>query len=297
MAEFEFLNAGNSEAQEKGALSVLFAQSGAWMAATGVLDGLVVTQTPTASGSVLIASGSAVVQPTITAGASLLVNPSQKTLDIFTANPVGGLPRNDIIEFDSLTALISVRVGVPNATPTDPTVPATSDALARLRHAASATTIPTAKIDQLQVPTTLRQPPTPIMPHVRVRAATAVSRAGGAWNAAPLDTLTDASGVAVATVSGYQVNILTAGLYNLAPSVSMSGSSGFAVRLLNNSTTEVLASTQIESGIQPVSSVSVTRRLAAGTGLLLQVYPTSTLSTSVDGGLTPTSLSVTRLSD
>jgi len=295
--EFEYHNTGNSEAQEKGALSVLFAQSSSWMAATGVLDGLVVTQTPTASGSVLIASGSAVVQPTITAGASLLVNPSQKTLDIFTANPVGGLWRNDIIEFDSLTALISVRVGVPNATPTDPTVPATSVALARLRHAASATTIPTAKIDQLQVPTTLRQPPTPIMGHVRVRAATGVSRAGGAWNAAPLDTLTDASGAAVATVSGYQVSILTAGLYNLAASVSMSGSSGFAVRLLNNSTTEVLASTQIESGIQPVSSVSVTRRLAAGTGLLLQVYPTSTLSTSADGGLTPTCLSVTRLSD
>jgi len=156
MSEFEYHNTGNSEAQEKGALSQLFAQSGAWMAATGVLSGLAVTQAPTANGTVLIASGSAVVQPTITAGASLLVNPSQKTLDVFTANPMGGLARNDIIEFDSLTALISVRVGVPNATPTDPTVPATSVALARLRNLASATTIPTAQIDSLQVATTVR---------------------------------------------------------------------------------------------------------------------------------------------
>jgi len=149
MAEFEFLRAGNSEATEKKALNALFAS------ASGVLSGLVVTQTSTASGSVLIASGSALVHPSAVS-ASLLGNDTSKTLDVFTANPVGGLPRNDIVEFDQITASIIVHVGVPNATPTDPTVPNTSVALARLRHAASATTIPTAKIDTLIVPTTLR---------------------------------------------------------------------------------------------------------------------------------------------
>ena len=149
MAEFEFLRAGNSEATEKKALNALFAS------ASGVLSGLVVTQTSTASGSVLIASGAALVHPSAVS-ASLLGNDTSKTLDVFTANPVGGLPRNDIVEFDQITATISVRVGTPNATPTDPTVPNTSVALARLRHAASATTIPTAKIDTLIVATTLR---------------------------------------------------------------------------------------------------------------------------------------------
>jgi len=149
VAEFEFLRAGNSEATEKKALNALFAP------ASGVLSGLVVTQTSTASGSVLIASGSALVHPSAVS-ASLLGNDTSKTLDVFTANPMGGLPRNDIIEFDQITASIIVHVGTPNATPTDPTVPATSVALARLRHAASATTIPTAKIDPLIVATYLR---------------------------------------------------------------------------------------------------------------------------------------------
>jgi hypothetical protein len=147
--EFEFLRAGNSEATEKKALNALFAST------SGVLSGLVVTQTTTASGSVLIASGSALVHPSAVS-ASLLGNDTQKTLDVFTLNPVGGLPRNDIVEFDQITAAIIVHVGVPNATPTDPTVPATSVALARLRHAASALDIPTAKIDTLIVNTTLR---------------------------------------------------------------------------------------------------------------------------------------------
>ena len=135
----------------------LYASSGTTgIAATGVIEGLVVTQTSTASGSVLIAAGACINQASLGQGGSRLINPSQKTLDIFTANPVGGLPRNDIVVFDSVTKLISVIVGTPNATPTDPTVPATSVALARLRHAASATTIPTAKIDNLIVATTLR---------------------------------------------------------------------------------------------------------------------------------------------
>jgi len=157
MPEFQYLDGGNSEVQDMQAEAYLYASSGTTgIAATGVIEGLLVTQTGTASGSVLIAAGACVNQASLGQGASRLINPSQKTLDIFTANPVGGLPRNDIVVFDSVTKLIAVIVGTPNATPTDPTVPATEVALARLRHAASATTIPTAKIDTLIVPTALR---------------------------------------------------------------------------------------------------------------------------------------------
>jgi hypothetical protein len=151
------LDGGNSEIQDMQAEAFLYASSGTTgIAASGVIEGLVVAQTSTASGSVLIAAGACVNQASLGQGASRLINPSQKTLDIFTANPVGGLPRNDIVVFDSVTKLILALIGTPNATPTDPTVAATSVALARLRHAASATTIPTAKIDTLIVATTLR---------------------------------------------------------------------------------------------------------------------------------------------
>ena len=157
MAEFAYLNGGNSEVQDKQAEAYQYAPSGTTgIAATGVIEGLLVTQTATASGSVLISVGACLNQASLGQGADRLINPSQKTLNVFTANPVGGLPRNDVVVFDSITATILAIIGTPNAAPTDPTVPATSVALARLRHAASATTIPTAKIDQLQVPTTLR---------------------------------------------------------------------------------------------------------------------------------------------
>jgi hypothetical protein len=160
MTEFQYLNGLNSEVQDKQAEAYLYASSGTTgIAATGVIEGLVVRQTSTASGSALIDAGACLNQASLGQGADRLINPSQKTLDIFTANPVGGLPRNDIVVFDSVTKLIAVIVGAPNATPTDPTVPATSVALARLRHAASATTIPTAKIDTLIVATSLRGAP------------------------------------------------------------------------------------------------------------------------------------------
>ena len=154
MSEYKYHHAGNSETWEMISLSHLFAPSGV-LAATGVLDGLVVTQATTANGTVLIAPGSAVCHSSISLF-SLLVCDTQKTLDIFTANPMGGLPRNDIVVFDSITATILAIIGVPNATPTDPTVPNTAVALARLRNLASATTIPTAQIDSLIVGTTLR---------------------------------------------------------------------------------------------------------------------------------------------
>ncbi len=157
MAEFKYLDQGNSEVQDKQAEAYQYTSSGTTgIAATGVIEGLVVRQTATASGSVLIDAGACLDQASLGQGADRLINPSQKTLDIFTAHPMGGLPRNDIVTFDSITTAIIPVIGTPNASPTDPTVPATSVALGRLRHAASATTIPTAKIDDLRVFTYLR---------------------------------------------------------------------------------------------------------------------------------------------
>lgn len=153
----EYHNAGNSEADQKQGLAALLAQSSPGIATTGVLKGLQVTQTQTASGSVQVGQGAGVVQASLTAGASLLFDPAP-TLDVFTAHPVGSLPRNDIVVFDATTGEVAVLVGAPNASPTDPTVPASALRLARLRHAANATGIPNAKIDDLRVFTSLLQP-------------------------------------------------------------------------------------------------------------------------------------------
>lgn len=179
MSEFELDNAGNSEAQQKQATAYLFPQSAPGVAITGILVGLGVLQNTTADGNVLIAGGSGVVQSGVSPGVSLLVNDTTKTLNVLGPNPVGGLPRNDIVVFNSVTATIAVIVGTPNATPSDPTVPATALPLARLRHAASATTIPTAKIDALRKFTGLVGTPIPVN------------------NAAERDALTPLSGMRV----------------------------------------------------------------------------------------------------
>jgi hypothetical protein len=151
MTEFIRDKAGVSEAQQKKALAYLFTQASTGLAATGVLSGLAVTQTGTASASVLVAAGAGVSQDTVGNGVSLLVNDTQKTLDILTANPMGGTPRNDMVVFDSATSSIRAIIGTPNAVPTDPTVPTTAIPLARVRNVASATTIDTAHIDDLRV--------------------------------------------------------------------------------------------------------------------------------------------------
>ena len=144
----------------------LVAQDSVGVATDGVLSGWAVSQTGTASASVVIGKGEGVAQDTVLAGAQMLVLDSDLTLDVLTANPVGGLPRNDMVVFDSATVSggsggVRVIVGTPNASPTDPTVPATAIPLARLRHAASATTVPTAKIDDLRVTTYLFGGPSP----------------------------------------------------------------------------------------------------------------------------------------
>ena len=155
--------AGLTEAQLKLLWSFLFKQDSTGLASDGVLTGLGVAQTTTASASVVVSAGFGVVQDSVLNGASPMVLDTDLTVDVLTANPVGGLPRNDIVVFDAATLSagsggVRVIVGTPNAVPTDPTVPTTAIPLARLRHAASATTVPAAKIDDLRVFTSLLMP-------------------------------------------------------------------------------------------------------------------------------------------
>lgn len=154
--EFVAARTGESEQQWRQFLAYLFQQAATGRAVTGAILGLAVQQTATASGSVNVTIGAGVIQDSTSVGVFPVVNPDNPlVLDVLTANPLGGLPRNDIVVFDYATNSIRAIIGTPNAIPTDPSVPATALALARLRHAASATTIPTAKIDDLRVFTVL----------------------------------------------------------------------------------------------------------------------------------------------
>jgi hypothetical protein len=160
VSEFQYLDGGNTEAQDRLASSYLFAQDSAGLATDGVLSGLAVAQTTTASASVTIAAGACAVQDSVLSGVALLVNDSQKTLDVLGANPMGGTPRNDLVVFDAATVSggtggLRVIVGTPNAVPADPSVPATAVKLARIRNLASATTVPAAQIDDLRSYTSL----------------------------------------------------------------------------------------------------------------------------------------------
>jgi len=155
VSEFKAATSGESEAQWRQFLAYLFAQASTGTASTGVLAGLAVAQTATASGSVVVGRGAAVVQGSLTAGASPLIANADKTLDVLTASPMGGLPRNDLVIFNADTAAIEAVIGTPNASPTDPNVSASHVKLARIRNAANATTIPNGSIDQLAVTTTL----------------------------------------------------------------------------------------------------------------------------------------------
>lgn len=160
MSEFQFLDDGTTEAQNRLGVSFLFAQSQPGKATTGVLNGLAVTQNTTAGPAVLVAPGACVSQDTVTAGVAELVNDTTKTLDVLTANPMGATPRNDLVCFDPATKSVRLIVGTPNASPSDPTLPTGAVPLARIRNAGSATTVPTSAIDDLRTFTGLFGVPT-----------------------------------------------------------------------------------------------------------------------------------------
>lgn len=163
MSEFKYYAAGEDESKAKQFDAYLWKQQlgGApGFAVQGVVAGLGVTQTTTASGSIVVGAGLGIYQGTITTGVDRLNNNSDKTIDVLGASPMGALPRNDIVVFNPATASTSVLVGTPNASPTDPSY-AGMLPLARIRNAASATTIPTSAIDDLRVFTTLNVPDSP----------------------------------------------------------------------------------------------------------------------------------------
>lgn len=151
MTEFKVAVAGETEGAYRQFLAYLFKQDSPGVASDGIITGLFVYQTTTASAAVQIGVGAAVTQDSLLNGAMPLLSNAIKTLDVLTANPMGATPRNDLVVFDAATASIRVIIGVPNAVPTDPSVPGTATVLARLRHAASATTVPAAKIDDTRV--------------------------------------------------------------------------------------------------------------------------------------------------
>lgn len=192
MTQFVYHGTGNTEAQERLGLAFLLNQESVGLAADGVLNGLGVTQTTTASSSVTIARGAGVVQDTVLAGAKVLVLDASLDLNVLGPNPMGGLPRNDIIVFDSATLSsgtggIRAITGTPNASPTDPTVPATAIPLARLRHAASATTIPSSAIDLLAAGASLDLSPAVTFPAPQrsyvLNSAATVSHTSTTWQA------------------------------------------------------------------------------------------------------------------
>lgn len=160
MTQFQYLDGGNGEAQDKLAEAYLFEQASEGVVKTGVLSGLAVTQTTSASAAIKVGAGAGIVQTSRLLGADRLVSDTDETIDVLTADPIGALKRNDLVVFDQalLPAGIMVLVGDPGAIPADPDVPATAVPLARLRHdpAVSTTTIPASQIDDLREDVALR---------------------------------------------------------------------------------------------------------------------------------------------
>ena len=158
MTVFRVGKQGMTESQFRQFLTQIFVLGAAGNARNGVLGGtgLGVTQTATASTSVQVDVGMAVMQASNLAGAYPMGNDTLTSVNVLGPNPVGGTPRNDIVVIDSVTESLRVLTGTPNASPTDPTVPDTAVALARLRHSAGAVNVPSAAIDDLRVWTTMR---------------------------------------------------------------------------------------------------------------------------------------------
>jgi hypothetical protein len=214
VTEWKTAAAGESEAQFRQFLSYLFAQSSTGVASTGVVDGLAVAQTATAGTAVVIGRGAAVVQSSLTSGAAPLVSNADKTIDILTASPMGGLPRYDLIIFNADTAAIEAVIGTPNAAPTDPNVSANHVKLARIRNAASATSIPNSAIDDLRVFTRLSgtsqgwQDYNPVLYNDPIGTKTAISATKNYARWRYLDAHTVEAQVSISRVAGSTVSSL-----------------------------------------------------------------------------------------
>ena len=208
MAWFEYHNLGNSEAQQMQAMSFLLNQDSVGKATTGVLVGLGVSQTTTASGSVVVSAGAGVVQAATLDGASLVGDVQDNTIDVLVGSPMGSVARNDIVVADRATGSIRVIIGTPNVTPTDPSVPSSALKLARIRNAANATTVPTSAIDDLRVFTRIAgtsapwQDYTPILYNDPAGAKTAIGATKNYARYRYLDAHTVQAQVSISRVTG-----------------------------------------------------------------------------------------------
>ncbi len=129
---------GETEAQFRKFVAQLFSGS-------GVFSGMTVTQTTTASGSVVVSAGMAVLEDST--GAYPLMADASYTLNVLGANPVGSSVRTDLIVADKSSPTAPVLVLGTSGSSTAPTPTSSQVLLAQLNHTASATTVTTARID------------------------------------------------------------------------------------------------------------------------------------------------------
>lgn len=133
-------------------------------------------------------------------------------------------------------------------------------------------------------------------PYARFRVTTSISRAANQWNAIPLSTAADSSGEQPWSVGGFAVTVTQAGLYDMSACASLTGAP-FAVRIQNNTTGGTLVQSSMGTTVSFSQSVGTRRRLAAGDQVLVQVYPTTTLATQIDGIATPCFLALSKVGD
>ncbi|NUO59002.1 MAG: hypothetical protein HOV78_20265 [Hamadaea sp.] len=167
MTEWKAAALAEQESQWRQFLAYLFRQQvgsvSPGFAVSGVVAGLGVSQTSTASGSVIVGPGMGVIQWSVTNGVEPLLSNANKPIDILTDSPMGALPRNDIIAFDPATSTIRAIIGVASASPVDPPEAGFMLSLARIRQIATgqpgAGAITAAQIDDLRTFTTLNGAP------------------------------------------------------------------------------------------------------------------------------------------
>jgi len=163
-----WLGQDSTEQDSRLGIGALFASGSGLTVNPGVVAGLAVTQTGTASADVSVASGSALNQATSAIGGAYLeILDTAKTVDVLGANPAESSPRRDLIVYESGLApgsKVHVVKGTAGAIPVDPAIPSQAVALARVRVKAAATyggneAIVNADIDDLRTYTGMRGAP------------------------------------------------------------------------------------------------------------------------------------------
>ena len=137
-----WLGQDSTEQDSRLGIGALFASGSGLTVNPGVVSGLAVTQTGTASANVSVAAGVALNQASSAIGGAYLeILDTDKTVDVLGANPAESSPRRDLIVYDSGLAVgskVHVVKGTAGAIPVDPAVPASATALARVRVKAAA---------------------------------------------------------------------------------------------------------------------------------------------------------------